>query len=55
MTTQIDAQAAADGASATVTLSRVLAATELRVRLPAGGTQVVAVAASAGPQTFQVP
>jgi alpha-glucosidase (family GH31 glycosyl hydrolase) len=54
-TTQIDAQATPDGASATVTLSRVLAATELHVRLPAGGTQVVAVAASAGAQTFQVP
>jgi hypothetical protein len=53
-TTQIDAQASSDGASATVTLSRVREATELRVRLP-GGTLVVALAASAGPQTIAVP
>lgn len=54
-TTRIDAQAAADGAGATVTLSRVVAATELQVRLPAGGTKVVPLAASTAPQTITVP
>ena len=53
-TTRIDAQAGSGGATATVTLSRVLAATSLEVRLP-GGTYTVAVPASAAPQTFSVP
>jgi alpha-D-xyloside xylohydrolase len=53
-TTRIDAAATSDGASATVTFSRVREATELRVRLPSG-MHVVAVAASADPQTLSVP
>ena len=53
-TTRIDAQAAADGLSATVTLSRAREATELRVRLP-GGLYTVAVPAATGAQTFTVP
>ena len=53
-TTRIDAQASADGSSATVRFSRVVAASELRVRLP-GGLHTLSIAASASPASFTLP